>query len=65
MSKTLKISDELFTELEESAKERGLGSVEHLLQEWQQEQCPFVTADEKLVNALGTAFGNVTLLANW
>ena len=37
MSKTLRISDELYMELEESARERGLGSVESLLQEWQQE----------------------------
>ena len=37
MSKTLRISDELYMELEESAKERGLDSIESLLEEWQQE----------------------------
>jgi predicted nucleic acid-binding protein len=30
-----------------------------------QEQCPLVTADEKLVNAVGADFPNVVLLANW
>jgi predicted nucleic acid-binding protein len=31
----------------------------------QREQCHFVTADEKLVNAVGPALSNVVLLANW
>ena len=31
----------------------------------QREQCQFVTADEKLVNAVGPALSNVVLLANW
>lgn len=31
----------------------------------QREQCPFVTADEKLVNAIGSSFPNIVLLANW
>jgi len=29
------------------------------------EQCPYVTADEKLVNAIRTAFPNVVWVANW
>lgn len=29
------------------------------------EQCPFVTADERLVNTVGSAFPMVTWLANW
>lgn len=31
----------------------------------QREQYQFVTADEKLVNAVGSAMSNVVLLANW
>jgi predicted nucleic acid-binding protein len=31
----------------------------------QREQCQFVTADEKLVNAVGSVMSNVVLLANW
>ncbi|HEX9989993.1 MAG TPA: type II toxin-antitoxin system VapC family toxin [Chloroflexia bacterium] len=31
----------------------------------EREQCQFVTADEKLVNAVGPALSNVVLLANW
>ncbi|MDQ3928880.1 MAG: type II toxin-antitoxin system VapC family toxin [Chloroflexota bacterium] len=29
------------------------------------ERCQFVTADKKLVNAVGSAMSNVVLLANW
>ncbi len=29
------------------------------------EQCPFVTADEKLVNAIGATFPNIVWIANW
>jgi predicted nucleic acid-binding protein len=31
----------------------------------QREQCQFVTADEKLVNVVGSAMSDVVLLANW
>lgn len=31
----------------------------------EREQCQFVTADEKLVNAVGTSFPNLIQLANW
>jgi predicted nucleic acid-binding protein len=31
----------------------------------QREQCQFVTADEKLVNAVGSAMSNIVLLGNW
>jgi predicted nucleic acid-binding protein len=30
-----------------------------------QEQCPFVTADERFVNAISTSFPNIIWLANW
>jgi predicted nucleic acid-binding protein len=30
-----------------------------------QEQCPYVTADEKLVNAVRSSFPNVIWIANW
>lgn len=29
------------------------------------EGCPFVTADEKLVNAIGSQFSNIVWIANW
>lgn len=29
------------------------------------EQCPFLTADEKLANAVGSTFSNVIWVANW
>ena len=29
------------------------------------EQCPFVTADEKLVNAIGAMFSNIVWVAKW
>ncbi|MGB7925142.1 MAG: hypothetical protein WCF57_18025 [Pyrinomonadaceae bacterium] len=35
MSRTLTISDELYARLEAEARERGLNSVERLLEEWE------------------------------
>jgi hypothetical protein len=35
MSRTIKISDQLYVKLEAEARMRGLDSVEHLLEQWQ------------------------------